>query len=128
MTLGLGQQILHLAQTYEKIILAVIVLALLGGYALTQKESVEYTAPQVVEKEVEVDALEQAIKSAQNGKQEAIRATAQKAYDEAYAQEMKKWSSLKSLPSLTKTRCTTGRARKGNESLLKSSGEHHPSH
>ena len=73
----------------KKIILAVIVLALLGGYALTQKESVEYTAPQVVEKEVEVDALEQAIKSAQNGKQEAIRATAQKAYDEAYAQEMK---------------------------------------
>ena len=74
----------------KKIILVVIVLALLGGYALTQKEPVEYIAPQVIEKEVEVDALEQAIKTAQNGKLSEIEASAQEAYDEAYAQEMKK--------------------------------------
>lgn len=72
----------------KKIILAVIVLAFLGGYALTLKT--EYIAPEVVEKEVQVDALEQAIKTAQEGKQEAIRASAQAAYDETYAQEMKK--------------------------------------
>lgn len=74
----------------KKIILAVIVLGVvLGGIALTQKESVEYTAPQVVEKQVEVDALEQAIKSRQEAVLPQIEASAQKAYDEAYAQEMK---------------------------------------
>lgn len=75
----------------KKIILAVIVLGVvLGGITLTQKEPVEYIAPQVIEKEVEVDALEQAIKTAQNGKLSEIEASAQEAYDEAYAQEMKK--------------------------------------
>ncbi len=72
----------------KKIILAVIVLAFLGGYALTLKT--EYIAPEVVEKEVQVDALEQAIKTAQNAKMSEIEASAQAAYDETYAQEMKK--------------------------------------
>lgn len=69
-----------------------IVLATLGGVALTQfrTEPVVYTAPQVIEKEVEVDALEEAIKQAQDVAKSAITETAQKAYDAAYEQEMKK--------------------------------------
>jgi hypothetical protein len=74
------------------IIITVIVLgAILGGIAL-KPNVIEYTAPEVVEveKTVEVDALEEAIKSAQNAKLSEIEAIAQKAHDEAYNQEMKK--------------------------------------
>ena len=46
--------------------------------------------PKVVEKEVQVDALEQAIKDAQDAKQSDIKASAQKSYDDTYSQEMKK--------------------------------------
>jgi hypothetical protein len=69
-----------------------VLTAILGGVALTQidNEPVEFTAPQVIEKEVEVDMLEEAIKSAQNAKMSEIEASAQQAYDEAYTQEMKK--------------------------------------
>jgi uncharacterized protein (DUF305 family) len=51
--------------------------------------TVEYiNKTEVVEKEV--DALEQAIKNAQDEKIAEIKAISQKAYDEAYDQEMKK--------------------------------------
>ena len=78
----------------KRLAIAVTVVgALLGGYALTQVGSVqEYVAPEqvVVEKEVQVDALDKAIKDAQDAKQNDIKTAAQKAYDEAYNQEMKK--------------------------------------
>ena len=74
----------------KRLVIVVIVLGVIaGGITLTQKDTVVYE-PQVIEKEVEVDALEQAIKTAQEGKQEAIRASAQASYDETYAHEMKK--------------------------------------
>ena len=75
----------------KRLVIIVIVVGLVtGGYALTriEKAPVVYE-PQVVEKEVEVDALEQAIKSQQEAVLPQIEASAQKAYDEAYAQEMK---------------------------------------
>lgn len=78
----------------KRLAIAVIVLgALLGGYALTQVgTTTEYVAPevQVEVKEVQVDALDKAIKDAQNAKESDIKTAAQKAYDEAYSQEMKK--------------------------------------
>ena len=76
----------------KRLAIAVIVLAILGGIVLTQIENkpVEFTAPQVIEKEVEVDALEQAIKQAQDATRANIEQVAQQAYDEAYEQEMKK--------------------------------------
>ncbi len=59
---------------------------------LTRSNKVEYVAPEVIveEKEVQVDALEKAIRDAQDAKESDIKATAQKAYDEAFTQEMKK--------------------------------------
>ena len=72
----------------------VIVLGvILGGIALTQISSkTEYVAPEekIVEKEVQVDALDKAIRDAQTAKENDIKTAAQKAYDEAYSQEMKK--------------------------------------
>ncbi len=72
----------------------VIVVALIFGgyYAVTKKSTltVVNNEPQVIEKEVEVDALEEAIKTAQTAQNDAIKAIATKAYDEAYNQEMKK--------------------------------------
>ena len=77
--------------------LAIVVTVLVFGgvaYLAATKTStpVEYVAPEVqtVEKEVRVDALEQEIKNAQDGKMSEIKASAQAAYDEAYSQEMKK--------------------------------------
>ena len=77
----------------KRLAIVVIVLAvILGGIALTRTNKIEYVQnePVVVEKEVEVDALEEAIKTAQNAKSSEIEAIAQKAHDEAYNQEMKK--------------------------------------
>jgi hypothetical protein len=77
----------------KRLAIVVIVLAvILGGIALPRPTKVEFvnTEPTVVEKEVQVDALEQAIKDAQDAKEGDIKTTAQKAYDEAYSQEMKK--------------------------------------
>ena len=76
-----------------KYVTIVIVLAvILGGIAYSKRDVQTYTAPEVktVEKEVEVDVLDQAIKSAQDAKKGDIEAIAQKAHDEAYNQEMKK--------------------------------------
>ncbi len=74
--------------------IVIIVGFIFGGgyYALNKTSTVEYVAPEVVveEKEVQVDALEKAVKDAQDAKQTEIKATAQSAYDEAYTQEMKK--------------------------------------
>ena len=68
----------------KKIILVVIVLAALtGGYALTQKEPVEYIAPQVIEKEVEVETLQKRIDNAISASSTATEAVAKKAYEEA---------------------------------------------
>jgi uncharacterized iron-regulated membrane protein len=73
-------------------IVVTVVAFIIGGITFFKPQTVEYSnpEPQVVEKEVEVDALEQAVKSAQNGKLSEIEASAQQAYDAAYAQEMKK--------------------------------------
>jgi outer membrane murein-binding lipoprotein Lpp len=71
------------------VVIGLVVIA--GGITLTNKK-VEYTAPEVVEveKEVQVDALEQAIKASQTNKESEIKAIADKAYQDAYTQEMKK--------------------------------------
>ena len=70
------------------------VVAAVGVFALTQMDfgTVVVSNPEVVvqEKEVEVDALDAAIKSAQEAQKDAIESVAQKAHDEAYNQEMKK--------------------------------------
>lgn len=70
----------------------VIGLAILGGVALTQieNEPVEFTAPQVIEKEVEVDMLEEAVKKAQEATRANMEQVAQQAYDDAFTHEMKK--------------------------------------
>ena len=91
----LYQGILQIAQQLMKrLAIAVIVVGvILGGIALTQVGTkTEFVAPEqvVVKKEVQVDALEQAIKDAQDAKGGDIKVSAQKAYDEAYSQEMKK--------------------------------------
>ena len=77
----------------KRLAIAVTVVAVIfGGIALTKNSTVEYVAPEVIveEKEVQVDALEKAIRDAQDAKESDIKATAQKAYDEAFTQEMKK--------------------------------------
>lgn len=76
----------------KQVFILVIVLAVLGGIAYYKGSISTYTAPEVktVEKTVEVDPNEQAIKQAQEAKKEEIEAKAKKAYDEAYNQEMKK--------------------------------------
>ena len=71
----------------------VIVLGLiLGGIALTRPSVTEYVAPEVQIKveEVQVDALEKAIRDAQGARKAEIEDIAKKAYDAAYDQEMKK--------------------------------------
>ena len=70
--------------------LGVVTLVGVGTYVMPSKTIVEMPEVQVVEKEVEVDALEQSIKSAQDAKKAEIEATANKAWQEAYDQEMKK--------------------------------------
>ena len=77
-----------------KVVVAAVTVVgvIFGGYYIANKTStIEYVAPEVQIKveEVQVDALEKAIKDAQDAKQTEIKATAQKAYDEAYTHEMK---------------------------------------
>lgn len=71
-----------------------IVVGVLGGitYLGTRPSVTEYVAPQevVVEKEVQVDALDKAIKDAQEAEKANIEAIAKKSYDDTYSQEMKK--------------------------------------
>ena len=75
----------------------IIVLAIVLGviFALSRMPTTsEYSAPEVLtetkEVTIEVDALDKAILDAQNAQEETIKSTAQKAFDEAYNQEMKK--------------------------------------
>jgi hypothetical protein len=72
-------------------IVVTIGVVIMVGITLLSSE-VKYTSPEVVEveKEVEVDALEQAIKSSQNAKMSEIEAVAQQAYNDAKDREMKK--------------------------------------
>ena len=76
----------------KQLAIVVIVLGVIIGGFYLKGNKVEYVQnePVVVEKEVEVDALESAIKDAQEGKMSEIEASAQAAYDEAYDREMKK--------------------------------------
>ena len=76
----------------KRLAIAVVILGILGGitYFIPSHSEVVMEQPKVVEKEVQVDALEQAIKDAQETKQDAIKASAQKSYDDTYSQEMKK--------------------------------------
>jgi uncharacterized protein (DUF305 family) len=70
-------------------ITGVVVAVAVGVLMWGNLGTVEYiNKTEVVEKEV--DALEQAIKNAQDEKIAEIKAISQKAYDEAYDQEMKK--------------------------------------
>lgn len=76
-----------------KILLSLGVVAIIGVVAFTQlsnKTTVVNKEAQVIEKEVKVDALDSAIKQAQEASSTAIRAKAQEAYDEAYRLEMDK--------------------------------------
>lgn len=68
-----------------------VVVCVLGTMFFSSSK-VEYTPPEpeIITKEVKVDALEQAIVDAQAAKKTEIEAVAQKAYDEAYDREMKK--------------------------------------
>lgn len=78
----------------KRLAIAVIVVGVLGGitYLGTRPSVTEYVAPQevVVEKEVQVDALDKAIKDAQEAEKANIEAIAKKSYDDTYSQEMKK--------------------------------------
>lgn len=78
----------------KRLAIAVIVVGVLGGitYIGTRSSTVEYVAPQevVVEKEVQVDALDKAIKDAQEAEKANIETIAKKSYDDTYSQEMKK--------------------------------------
>lgn len=74
------------------LILLVVMGAVLGVSFMMKPQVIEVInpEPEVIVEEVEVDALEEAIKNAQNAKLSEIEASAQKAYDEAYRQEMMK--------------------------------------
>jgi uncharacterized protein (DUF305 family) len=74
------------------IILVIVLGVILGGITLSQPTETVYQAPEVVvqKEEVQVDALEQAIKHAQDASRSNMEQIAQKAYDDAYDQEMKK--------------------------------------
>ncbi len=78
----------------QRLAIAVIVgVIFFGGYyAVTKTNKIEYVQnePVVVEKEVEVDALEEAIKTAKNAKSDATEEIAKKAYEDAKLQEEKK--------------------------------------
>lgn len=78
----------------KRLAIAVIVVGVLGGitYLGTKPSTMESVAPQevVVEKEVQVDALDKAIKDAQEAEKANIEAVAKKSYDDTYTQEMKK--------------------------------------
>ena len=78
----------------KRLAIAVIVVGVLGciTYLSTRPSVTEYVAPQevVVEKEVQVDALDKAIKDAQEAEKANIEAIAKKSYDDTYSQEMKK--------------------------------------
>ena len=79
----------------KRLAIAVIVVGVIfiGGYYIANVPSTtEYVAPQevVVEKEVQVDALDKAIKDAQEAEKANIEAVAKRSYDDTYTQEMKK--------------------------------------
>lgn len=76
----------------KRLAIVVIVLAVLGGIVLYKPQTIHYTSSdtEVVEKTVEVDALEQSIKAAQEAKKGEIEAIAQQEYQERYDYEMKK--------------------------------------
>lgn len=72
------------------IALGVAVVVGVGFWFLGTKPVEYIKETETVTETVEVDALEEAIKNAQEAKQSEIEAIAKKAYDEAYGQEMKK--------------------------------------
>lgn len=76
-----------------KVLILLVVMGVVLGVSFMMKPQVIEVVnpePEVIVEEVEVDALEEAIKNAQNAKLSEIEASAQKAYDEAYRQEMMK--------------------------------------
>lgn len=72
--------------------LLVVIGTVLGVGYLMKPQVIEVTnqEPEVKIEEVQVDALEQAIKEAQEAKRADIESVAKKAYDDAHAQEMRK--------------------------------------
>jgi predicted S18 family serine protease len=81
-------------QHYMKRLAIVVITAgvILGGITFYRGSQVDYTKtePQVIEKEVQVDALDTAIKDAQKLKKEEMESIAQKAYDESLSNQMNK--------------------------------------
>lgn len=78
---------------YTAIVVSVVVIVLgvmFGGMIFGTKTEYIKSEPEVIKEEVKVDALEKAILDAQEAKKTEIVTVAQKAYDEAYAQEMRK--------------------------------------
>lgn len=73
------------------VVVAVVVLGVMfGGELIGTKTEYIKSEPEVIKEEVQVDALEKAIVDAQEEKKSEIESAAQKAYDDAYAQEMRK--------------------------------------
>jgi len=72
------------------LITGVVIACGVGVWFLNNEEVTYIKETEVVTETVEVDALEQAIKDAQEVKRHQIEEIAKKAYDEAYSQEMKK--------------------------------------
>lgn len=75
----------------KRLAIVVIVLAILGGIAYFYSSVEEYTAPEVVEKEVpvEVDTLQKRINDAKAAEEMNIEAKAYKAYLESREQQEK---------------------------------------
>lgn len=95
----------------KRLVIAVIAVGLTLGGVIYHKGSVStYTAPEekIVEKEVEVDLMQQSIISAQEAKKGEIETLARKEYDATYEYEMKKveLEVIKSFNEKLKTRQT----------------------
>lgn len=71
-------------------ITGVVACVAVGVWFLSNEEVTYIKETEVVTETVEVDALEQSIKDAQEERKSEIEAIARGAYDEAYNQEMKK--------------------------------------
>jgi hypothetical protein len=92
------------------LVYTMVLIVILGGIAYYKGNVSTYTAPEekIVEKEVEVDLMQQSITSAQEAKKGEIEALARKEYDATYEYEMKKveLEVIKSFNEKLKTRQT----------------------
>ena len=85
--------ITHKVQPMKTRYFVIVIAVILGGIAykfVPTKVEFKQGETQVIEKKVEVDALDQAIKSKQDEKKQEIETIAEKARQDTYNQEMKK--------------------------------------